>query len=56
MQNGAGESIEEGRVYRVIVGHLNLEVIAGDIVVTPRPISGDDNGIVARGQFNFWSA
>lgn len=46
---------DAGHVYRLIAGHLNLQVIVGDIVVAPTPISGSANGTVAKAQFNFWS-
>lgn len=45
---------DAGTVYRLIAGHLNLSVIAGDFLVAPSPISGPSD-TVAKAQFNFWS-
>jgi hypothetical protein len=39
--------------YRLVAGHLNIEVIAGDFLVAPTPNSGSE--VVAKAQFNFWS-
>lgn len=45
---------DAGNVYRLIAGHLNLPVIAGDFLVAPTPMS-DASDTVAKAQFNFWS-
>ena len=39
--------------YRLVLGDLNLEVIIGNVVVTPTPISGDDR--VLSVQFDWWA-
>jgi hypothetical protein len=43
---------DAGNEYRLIVGHLNAAVIAGDFLVTPTPTS--DTDLIAKAQFNFW--
>jgi hypothetical protein len=44
---------DAGTEYRLIAGHLNLAVIAGDFVVAPTPLSSGGD-VVAKAQFNFW--
>jgi hypothetical protein len=47
---------DAGTVYRLIAGHLNLAVIIGDVVPdAPTPISSAGD-VIAKAQFNFWSA
>lgn len=44
---------DAGTRYRLVDGHVNLEVIAGDFILTPTPQSGVE--LIADGQFAFWS-
>jgi hypothetical protein len=45
---------DAGTIYRLIDGHLNIAVIAGDFLVSPTPES-DANRFLAKAQFSFWS-
>jgi hypothetical protein len=44
---------DAGTEYRLIAGHLNLAVIAGDFLVAPTPLSSGGD-VIAKAQFNFW--
>lgn len=43
---------DAGTTYRLIAGRLNLEVIVGNILVTPTPMEGSER--YAAGQFDWW--
>jgi hypothetical protein len=45
---------DQGRLYRFVVGHLNLRVIAGDFIAWPTPLSGDQIGHIAEASFTWW--
>jgi hypothetical protein len=44
---------DQARLYRLVVGHLNLRVIAGDFVSWPTPLSNADERI-ATASFSWW--
>ena len=44
---------DQARLYRLVVGHLNLRVIAGDFVSWPTPLSSADER-VAVASFSWW--
>lgn len=46
---------DAGRVYRLIAGHLNIPVIAGNITVIPSPASRSTD-VVARVAWSWWGA
>ena len=44
---------DQGRLYRLVLGHLNLRVIAGDFIAWPTPLSSKDER-VAVVSFSWW--
>ena len=44
---------DQARLYRLVVGHLNLRVIAGDFVSWPTPLSSPEEKI-ATASFSWW--
>ena len=44
---------DQARLYRLVVGHLNLRVIAGDFMSWPTPLSNADERI-ATASFSWW--
>lgn len=44
---------DAGTVYRLVAGHLNIPVVAGDVMVQPSPISSNGE-VVAHVFWNWW--
>jgi hypothetical protein len=43
-----------GRLYRLVVGHVNLRVVAGEFVTWPTPLSSTEERI-ATASFSWWA-